>query len=66
MKETTLFDMFNEVHSKIPCATSVIKAKVSNVTIRSNRDFFDLVTKWSKGEYDYNPEGMLKDLKKFL
>ena len=34
MKETTLFDMFKEVHSKIPCGASVIKAKVSNVTIR--------------------------------
>jgi hypothetical protein len=66
MKETTLFDMFKEVHSKIPCGASVIKAKVSNVTIRSNRDFFDLVSKWAKGEYDYNPEGMLDELKKFL
>jgi hypothetical protein len=66
MKETTLFDMFKEIHSKIPCGSSAMKAKDSKVTVRSNRDFFDLVSKWASGEYDSNPEGMLEELKKFL
>jgi|TARA_R110000868_G_scaffold222886_1_gene474711 hypothetical protein len=66
MKETTLFDMFKEVHSKIPCGSSVVKAKSSNITIRSNKDFFDLVSRWVSGEYDSNPAGMLEELKKFL
>jgi hypothetical protein len=43
-----------------------MKAKESNVTIRSNRDFFELVSKWANGEYDSNPAGMLEELKKFL
>ena len=66
MKETTLFDMFKEVHSKIPCGSSAMKAKESNVTIRNNREFFDLVTKFAGGEYDSNREGLLIELKKFL
>ena len=66
MKETTLFDMFKEVHPKIPCGSSLLKSKASNITIRSNRDFFELVSKWASGEYDSNPAGMLEELKKFL